>query len=101
MSLYTAAQTEAINKLSKHPKSSLHTLDLDLPDWEGFRKSFWGPNSVPFQEETADRDGEPVNEKRIISRFVFELLWDDHLATISDPRHEVPLQPVPGQPNHG
>jgi len=61
LSDYTATQMEAINKLLKKPNSPLHTPNFDLPDWEGFRKSFWGPNSAPFQEEIVERGDEPVH----------------------------------------
>ena len=57
---YTPTQTEMINKLLGRPQSPLHTLDSNLPDWEEFRRMFWGPNSVPFRVEAVDRDDEPV-----------------------------------------
>jgi len=57
---YTPTQTEMINKLLGLPNSPLHTLNSNLPDWEEFRRTFWGPNSVPFRVEAVDRDDEPV-----------------------------------------
>jgi len=65
LSDYTTTQKEAINKLLKNPNSPLHTPDSHLPDWEEFRKSFWGPNSAPFQVETVDRGDKPVHSDRL------------------------------------